>query len=254
MRHPFACPEHRTSGPSRCRSSRIAIARLAVGGARTPVLSFSPTQQLADDGTSAPRQLLCEEAGASPLRSWSSSTGGVSRACVETLAMFAPRGVTPAGPVLVPFGAAANDWAAVQCRPVENWSSSALGSRTLKMLCSGAQVPPRAGARQARRKPPALARRARGSAGPGHLGRAAPDPGGCGGRTGSEPRRCLVVVACLLGAEKAWPARLKLERRLSADAARRRGLRRAARAPAALTRFTWSIRPVSRTHSAQAGP
>ena len=87
----------------------------------------------------------------------------------------------PTGPVLVPFGGAEHDWAAVEL--------GAWFARADRSAAPARRRRRRAGAGQARREPPALARRARGPAGPGHLGRAAADAAGRGGHAGGEPRR-----------------------------------------------------------------
>ena len=97
------------------------------------------------------------------------------------VALLAPRDATPEGPVLVPFGGAEHDWAAVE---LGAWFARAERCAAPARGCRRS-----AGARQARREPPALARRARGPTGPGHLGRAAADSAGRGGHAGGEPRR-----------------------------------------------------------------
>ena len=97
------------------------------------------------------------------------------------VALLVPREATPEGPVLVPFGGAEHDWAAVE---LGAWLARADRCAAPARRCRRS-----AGARQARREPPALARRARRPAGPGHLGRAAADSAGRGGHAGGEPRR-----------------------------------------------------------------
>ena len=86
------------------------------------------------------------------------------------VALLAPRDATPEGPVLVPFGGAEHDWAAVE---LGAWFAHAERCAAPARRCRRG-----AGARQARREPPAFARRARGPTGPGHLGRAAADSAG----------------------------------------------------------------------------
>ena len=97
------------------------------------------------------------------------------------VALLVPRDATPEGPVLVPFGGAEHDWAAVE---LGAWFARADRCAAPARRCRRS-----AGARQARREPPALARRARRPARPRHLGRAAADSAGRGGHAGGEPRR-----------------------------------------------------------------
>ncbi len=97
------------------------------------------------------------------------------------VALLAPRDATPEGPVLVPFGGAEHDWAAVE---LGAWFARAERCAAPARRCRRS-----AGARQARREPPAFARRARGPTGPGHLGRAAVGSAGRRGHAGGEPRR-----------------------------------------------------------------
>ena len=86
------------------------------------------------------------------------------------VALLVAREATPEGPVLVPFGGAEHDWAAVE---LGAWFAHADARAAPARRCRRS-----AGAGQARREPPALARRARGPARPGHLGRAAADSAG----------------------------------------------------------------------------
>ena len=165
------------------------------------------------------------------------------------VALLAPRAVTPAGPVLVPFGGAEHDWAAVE---LGAWFAHAADA---PLRLAGAAAVPEQGRRDASRllSHGALAvQRVLGiSAEPLLI------PAGAEGILEASRDAGLVVV----GLSPRWhreglgPARLKLVRDATAPTLLvRRGLRPGGLAPpAALTRFTWSIRPVSRTHSAQAG-
>ena len=165
------------------------------------------------------------------------------------VALLAPRAVTPAGPVLVPFGGAEHDWAAVE---LGAWFAHAADAR---LRLAGAAAAPEQGRRDASRllSHGALAvQRVLGISAEPLLITA-----GAEGVLEASRDAGLVVV----GLSPRWhreglgPARLKLVRDATPPTLLvRRGLRPGGLAPpATLTRFTWSIRPVSRTHSAQAG-
>jgi DNA-binding SARP family transcriptional activator len=155
------------------------------------------------------------------------------------VALLAPRDATPGGPVLVPFGGAEHDWAAVE---LGAWFARA-GAATLRL--AGAAAVPEQGRRDASRllSHGALAvQRVVGiSAEPLLI-----PPGEEGMLEASRDAGLLVI-----GLSTRWlreglgPARLRLAREATPPTLLvRRGLRPGGLAPPpALTRFTWSIRP-----------
>lgn len=97
------------------------------------------------------------------------------------VALLVPRDATPEGPVLVPFGRGRARLGGGRARRVV---------RARRPCAAPARRCRRsAGARQARREPPAFARCARRPARSGHLSRAAADSAGRRGHAGGEPRR-----------------------------------------------------------------
>ena len=115
----------------------------------------APGEELARLATELDVELLLADAPTS-----SSPTGApdeqLTALLAETpcdVALLVPRAATPQGPVLVPFGGAEHDWAAVELGAwlarAERRAAPARGRRR------------RAGAGQARREPSAVARRAR---------------------------------------------------------------------------------------------
>jgi DNA-binding SARP family transcriptional activator len=155
------------------------------------------------------------------------------------VALLVPRDATPEGPVLVPFGGAEHDWAAVE---LGAWLARA--ARAPLRLAGAAAVPER-GRRDASRllSHGALAvQRVLGISAEPLL---AP-PGEDGMLEASNDAGLLVVgLSTRWHREGLGPARLRLAREASPPTLLvRRGLRPGGLAPpAALTRFTWSIRP-----------
>jgi DNA-binding SARP family transcriptional activator len=154
------------------------------------------------------------------------------------VALLVPRHATPEGPVLVPFGGADHDWAAVE---LGAWLARATG--TLLLLAGAAAMPER-GRRDASRllSHGALAvQRVLGiSAEPLLI-----PPGEEGMLEASDDAGLLVVgLSARWHREGLGDARLRLAREATPPALLvRRGLRPGGLAPpAALTRFTWSIR------------
>jgi DNA-binding SARP family transcriptional activator len=155
------------------------------------------------------------------------------------VALLVPRGAARAGPVLVPFGGADHDWAAVE---LGAWLAHA--ERTPLQLAGAAAVPER-GRRDASRllSHGALAvQRVLGISAEPLL-----TPPGEEGMLEASREACILVV----GLSTRWhreglgSARLTLAREATPPVVLvRRGLRPGGLAPpAALTRFTWSIRP-----------
>ena len=155
------------------------------------------------------------------------------------VALLAPRDATPEGPVLVPFGGAEHDWAAVE---LAAWFARAEGA---PLRLAGAAAVPEHGRRDASRllSHGALAvQRVVGiSAEPLLI------PPGEEGMLEASRQAGLLVV----GLSRRWhreglgAARLRLAREATPPTLLvRRGLRPGGLAPPpALTRFTWSIRP-----------
>jgi hypothetical protein len=165
------------------------------------------------------------------------------------VALLAARDSTPEGPVLVPFGGAEHDWAAVE---LGAWLAHADGA---PLRLAGAAAAPEQGRRDASRllSHGALAvQRVLGISAEPLL----TPPGEEGMLEASRDARLIVVgLSTRWHREGLGPARLRLAR----DAAPpvllvRRGLRPGGLAPpAALTSFTWSISPSSAAQVAQAG-
>jgi DNA-binding SARP family transcriptional activator len=155
------------------------------------------------------------------------------------VALLAPRDATPGGPVLVPFGGAEHDWAAVE---LGAWFARAFDA-TLRL--AGAAAVPEHGRRDASRllSHGALAvQRVVGiSAEPLLVA-----PGEEGMLKASRDAGLLVVgLSTRWHREGLGPARLRLAREaIPPTLLVRRGLRPGGLAPPpALTRYTWSIRP-----------
>jgi DNA-binding SARP family transcriptional activator len=155
------------------------------------------------------------------------------------VALLVPRTAPPEGPVLVPFGGAEHDWAAVE---LGAWFAH---SRHVPLLLAGAAAVPDQGRRDASRllSHGALAVQRVLGISPEPL---LTPPGEEGMLEASRDAGLLVVgLSTRWHHEGLGPARLRLAR----DAAPptllvRRGLRPGGLAPpASLTRFTWSIRP-----------
>ena len=155
------------------------------------------------------------------------------------VALLAVRDATPAGPVLVPFGGAEHDWAAVE---LGAWFARA---ELVPLRLAGAAAVPEQGRRDASRllSHGALAvQRVLGISAEPLL---AP-PGEEGMLEASRDAGLLVVgLSTRWHREGLGPARLRLAREATPPTLLvRRGLRPGGLAPPpALTRFTWSIRP-----------
>jgi DNA-binding SARP family transcriptional activator len=155
------------------------------------------------------------------------------------VALLAPRDVTPEGPVLVPFGGAEHDWAAVE---LGAWLAQADHAQ---LRLAGAAAVPEEGKRDASRllSHGALAvQRVLGIPAEPLL----TPPGEEGMLEASRDAGLLVVgLSTRWHREGLGPARLRLAREaVPPTLLVRRGLRPGGLAPpATLTRFTWSIRP-----------
>ncbi len=155
------------------------------------------------------------------------------------VALLAPRDATPEGPVLVPFGGAEHDWAAVE---LGAWFARAADA---PLRLAGAAAVPEQGRRDASRllSHGALAvQRVLGISAEPLL----TPPGEEGMLEASRDAGLLVVgLSARWHREGLGPARLRLVREATPPTLLvRRGLRPGGLAPpAALTRFTWSIRP-----------
>ena len=154
------------------------------------------------------------------------------------VALLVPRKATPQGPVLVPFGGAEHDWAAVE---LGAWFARAADAR---LLLAGAAAVPEHGKRDASRllSHGALAvQRVLGISAEPLL----TPPGEAGMQEASRDAGLLVVgLSTRWHREGLGPARLRLAREATPPTLLvRRGLRPGGLAPPAkLTRFTWSIR------------
>ena len=155
------------------------------------------------------------------------------------VALLVPRDATPTGPVLVPFGGAEHDWAAVE---LGAWFAHA---DHMPLRLAGAAAVPERGRRDASRllSHGALAvQRVLGISAEPLL----TPPGEEGMLEASRDAGLLVVgLSTRWHREGLGPARLRLAREATPPTLLvRRGLRPGGLAPpAALTRYTWSIRP-----------
>jgi len=155
------------------------------------------------------------------------------------VAILVPRGATPEGPVLVPFGGAEHDWAAVE---LGAWFARATNA---PLRLAGAAAVPERGRRDASRQLShgALAvQRVMGISAEPLL----TQPGEEGMLEASRDAGLLVVgLSTRWHREGLGPARLRLAREATPPTLLvRRGLRPGGLAPPnTLTRFTWSIRP-----------
>jgi DNA-binding SARP family transcriptional activator len=165
------------------------------------------------------------------------------------VALLAPREGRREGPVLVPFGGAEHDWAAVE---LGAWLARAAGAR---LQLAGAAAVPEHGRRDASRllSHGALAvQRVLGISAEPLL----TPPGEDGMLEASRDAGLLVVgLSTRWHREGLGPARLRLARESAPPTLLvRRGLRPGGLAPpASLTRFTWSIAPEQAQAQAQAG-
>ncbi|MDQ2965656.1 MAG: hypothetical protein M3R57_07385, partial [Chloroflexota bacterium] len=155
------------------------------------------------------------------------------------VALLVPRDATPEGPVLVPFGGADHDWAAVE---LGGWFAQAVHA---PLRLAGAAAVPEQGKRDASRllSHGALAvQRVLGISAEPLL----TPPGEAGMLEASRDAGLLVVgLSTRWHREGLGAARLRLAREATSPTLFvRRGLRPGGLAPpAALTRFTWSINP-----------
>ena len=220
---------------------RSALQACGVGARAACFTSTSPGAELARLAaeldvdlvlTDAPDELLVAGAPAAQL------TAVLADAPCD-VALLVPRDETPAGPVLVPFGGADHDWAAVE---LGAWLARAAG---VPLRLAGAAAVPEHGRRDASRllSHGALAvQRVLGLSAEPLL----TPPGEEGMLEASRDAGLLVVgLSTRWHDEGLGPARLRLAREATPPTLLvRRGLRPGGLAPAAaLTRFTWSIRP-----------
>ena len=155
------------------------------------------------------------------------------------VALLAARDANPQGPVVVPFGGAEHDWAAVE---LAAWFARA---RDAHLVLAGAAAVPEHGKRDASRLLSHGALAVQRVVGISAEPRLAP-PGEEGMLDASRDAGLLVVgLSTRWHREGLGPARLRLAREATAPTLLvRRGLRPGGLAPPpALTRFTWSIRP-----------
>jgi DNA-binding SARP family transcriptional activator len=220
---------------------RAALTRRGVVARAASFTATAPGEELARLATEldvelllagAPEELLAEGAPDEQL------TAVLAQAPCD-VALLIPRDATPEGPVLVPFGGAEHDWAAVE---LGAWFARA-GHAPLRL--AGAAAVPEHGRRDASRllSHGALAvQRVLGISAEPLL----TPPGEEGMLEASRDAGLLVVgLSTRWHREGLGPARLRLAREATPPTLLvRRGLRPGGLAPpAALTRFTWSIRP-----------
>ena len=203
--------------------------------------SMAPGEELARLATELDADLLLADASDELLAEGApdEQLGAVLAGTPCDVALLAPRDATARGPVLVPFGGAEHDWAAVE---LGAWFARA-GDATLRL--AGAAAVPERGRRDASRllSHGALAvQRVVGISAEPLL----TPPGEEGMLEASRDAGLLVVgLSTRWHREGLGPARLRLAREASPPTLLvRRGLRPGGLAPPpALTRFTWSIRP-----------
>jgi DNA-binding SARP family transcriptional activator len=220
---------------------RAALTRRGVVARAASFTATAPGEELARLATEldvellladAPEELLAEGAPDEQL------TAVLAQAPCD-VALLVPRDAAPEGPVLVPFGGAEHDWAAVE---LGAWLSRA---DDVPLRLAGAAAVPEQGKRDASRllSHGALAvQRVRGISAEPLL----TPPGEEGMLEASRDAGLLVVgLSTRWHSEGLGPARLRLAREAPPPTLLvRRGLRPGGLAPpAALTRFTWSIRP-----------
>ena len=220
---------------------RAALEARGVVARATSFTSTAPGEELARLATeldvelllaNAPDELLAEGAPDEQLTTLLAGTP-----C--DVALLVSRGAPPEGPVLVPFGGAEHDWAAVE---LGAWLARATDA---PLRLAGAAAVPEQGKRDASRllSHGALAvQRVLGISAEPLL----TPPGEEGMLEASRDAGLLVVgLSTRWHREGLGPARLRLAREAAPPTLLvRRGLRPGGLAPpAALTRFTWSIRP-----------
>jgi DNA-binding SARP family transcriptional activator len=221
-----------------CRSALEARGVVARAAAFT---STAPGDELARLATELDVELLLADAP-DELMAEGTPDGQLRALLEETpcdVALLVPRDATPEGPVLVPFGGAEHDWAAVE---LGAWFAHA---NNAPLRLAGAAAVPEQGKRDASRllSHGALAvQRVLGISAEPLL----TPPGEEGMLEASRDAGFLVVgLSTRWHREGLGPARLRLAREaVPPTLLVRRGLRPGGLAPpAALTRFTWSIRP-----------
>jgi DNA-binding SARP family transcriptional activator len=220
---------------------RSALETRGVAARAASFTSTAPSEELARLATELDVELLLADAPDELL-----AEGAPDEQLIAVLeetpcdvALLVPRDATPDGPVLVPFGGAEHDWAAVE---LGAWLARA---RDVPLRLAGAAAVPEQGKRDASRllSHGALAvQRVLGISAEPLL----TPPGEEGMLEASRDAGLLVVgLSTRWHREGLGPARLRLARGAAPPTLLvRRGLRPGGLAPpASLTRFTWSIRP-----------
>jgi hypothetical protein len=228
------------STSARLEERRSALEASGVQARAASFTSTAPGAELARLATELDVELVLTDAP-DDLLADGAPDGQLAAVLAETpcdVALLVPRDMTPEGPVLVPFGGADHDWAAVE---VGAWLARATGS---PLRLAGAAAVPESGKRDASRllSHGALAvQRVLGIPAEPLL----TPPGEDGMLEASRDAGLLVVgLSTRWHHEGLGPARLRLAREATPPTLLvRRGLRPGGLAPpAALTRFTWSIR------------
>ena len=230
---------------------RAALDARGVVARAASFTSTAPGEELARLATDLDVELLLAEA---PIELLADGAPDAQLAAVLErtpcdVALLAARDATPEGPVLVPFGGAEHDWAAVE---LGAWLAHADGA---PLRLAGAAAVPEQGRRDASRllSHGALAvQRVLGISAEPLL----TPPGEEGMLEASRDARLMVVgLSTRWHHEGLGPARLRLARDSAPPVLLvRRGLRPGGLAPpAALTSFTWSISPAGATQVLQAG-
>ncbi len=219
---------------------RSSLAARGVVARAASFTSTAPGEELARLATELDVELLLADAP-DELLAEGDPDAQLAALLAETpcdLALLVPRDTTPTGPVLVPFGGAEHDWAAVE---LGAWFADA---NQAPLRLAGAAAVPERGKRDASRllSHGALAvQRVLGISAEPLL----TPPGEEGMLAASRDAGLLVVgLSTRWHREGLGPARLRLAREAAPPTLLiRRGLRPGGLAPpAALTRFTWSIR------------
>jgi len=229
------------SASTRLEDCRSALEARGVVARAAAFTSTAPGEELARLATELDVELLLADAP-DELMAEGTPDGKLRALLEETpcdVALLVPRDAMPQGPVLVPFGGAEHDWAAVE---LGAWFAHA---NDAPLRLAGAAAVPEQGKRDASRllSHGALAvQRVLGISAEPLL----TPPGEEGMLEASRDAGFLVVgLSTRWHREGLGPARLRLAREaVPPTLLVRRGLRPGGLAPpAALTRFTWSIRP-----------
>ena len=229
------------STSARLEARRLALETRGVAARATVFTSTAPGEELARLATQLDVDLLLADAP-DELLAEGAPDEQLTVLLAETpcdVALLVQRDAQPAGPVLVPFGGAEHDWAAVE---LGAWFAHAHGA---PLQLAGAAAVPERGKRDASRllSHGALAvQRVLGISAEPLL----TPPGEEGMLEASRDSGLFVVgLSTRWHREGLGPARLRLAREATPPTLLvRRGLRPGGLAPpAALTRFTWSIRP-----------